>query len=337
MDSEFDRKVAANVPTGVPGRGHVAGEAALHGGAAADRRRSATPATWRRHGRTWCRRSASTGRGRPRPPVRLLPRDAARRRSCPRASSYPERGIAIGIDETTLEPVFVDFETRPVLPGLRRERVRQVDAAAAARQADHRAVHAGRRRGSWSATTGARCSAACPASTCCEYAPMAPQLQEHMERLAGRWAGGCRARTSRRSSCATAAGGPGRSCSSSSTTTTWWRPAAATRWRRCWSTCRSPVTSACASSSRAALGRAGRSLYEPFMQRIKELGAQGLDPLRRPGRGRAARQHQGAAAAARTWALPSREARRAAGPDGLAPANAVLRNGRSDVREGRYP
>jgi S-DNA-T family DNA segregation ATPase FtsK/SpoIIIE len=46
------------------------------------------------------------------PRVRLLPRKL-RADEIPKGFEYPQHGVAIGIDETNLEPVFVDFETDP--------------------------------------------------------------------------------------------------------------------------------------------------------------------------------------------------------------------------------
>ena len=47
------------------------------------------------------------------PPVRMLPRRAARRRSCRRASQTGGAGSPIGIDEDTLAPVYLDFDADP--------------------------------------------------------------------------------------------------------------------------------------------------------------------------------------------------------------------------------
>lgn len=111
MDSEFDRKVAANVPAGVPGRGqlpeklHFMGaQPRIDGG---DDPGDTTEATAALAGAV---RDAWSGPHAPH--VRLLPRrlDAA---ELPKGSEFPQRGVAIGIDETRLEPVFVDFETDP--------------------------------------------------------------------------------------------------------------------------------------------------------------------------------------------------------------------------------
>ncbi|GAA2397304.1 type VII secretion protein EccC [Streptomyces glaucosporus] len=111
MDSEFDRKVAANVPAGVPGRGQTPEK--LHfmtavpriDGVSSDEELSdATAALNRAVAQAW--------RGPSAPPVRLLPRELPADR-LPKGGDYPQHGVAFGIDENTLQPVFVDFETDP--------------------------------------------------------------------------------------------------------------------------------------------------------------------------------------------------------------------------------
>ncbi|MEN2421895.1 type VII secretion protein EccCa [Streptomyces rimosus] len=113
MDSEFDRKVAANVPPGMPGRGQTPGR--LHfmaglprtdGTGTADGLAEATAAFVRAVADGWS--------GAPAPTVRLLPHRVPAD-LLPKGSDFPDRGIAIGIDETALEPVYVDFETDPFL------------------------------------------------------------------------------------------------------------------------------------------------------------------------------------------------------------------------------
>ncbi|MEV4435058.1 type VII secretion protein EccCa [Streptomyces sp. NPDC049585] len=111
MDSEFDRKVAANVPAGVPGRGQLpeklhfmAGQPRIDGGDDPATMTDATAALVAAVDAAW------TGPHAPR--VRLLPR-TLRADELPKGFEFPERGVAIGIDETALEPVFVDFETDP--------------------------------------------------------------------------------------------------------------------------------------------------------------------------------------------------------------------------------
>ncbi|MEW1698687.1 type VII secretion protein EccCa [Streptomyces sp. NPDC091278] len=111
MDSEFDRKVAANVPAGVPGRGQVPEK--LHfmgalpridGSSAGADLSDGTAAFVRAVKESWT--------GAPAPSVRLLPRKLPAER-LPKGFEHPRHGIAIGIDETNLEPVFVDFESDP--------------------------------------------------------------------------------------------------------------------------------------------------------------------------------------------------------------------------------
>ncbi|MCS0636492.1 type VII secretion protein EccCa [Streptomyces sp. LP05-1] len=111
MDSELDRKVAVNVPTGVPGRGITPER--LHFMAAVPRIDSinsdsdlseASAAMAQEVGRHWTAPGA--------PAVRLLPRELPAGR-LPAGYAEPERGIAFGIDENNLEPVFADFERDP--------------------------------------------------------------------------------------------------------------------------------------------------------------------------------------------------------------------------------
>ncbi|WP_019889888.1 type VII secretion protein EccC [Streptomyces purpureus] len=111
MDSEFDRKVAANVPTGVPGRGQVPEK--LHfmgalpridGSSESEDLSDGTAAFVQAVKASWAGPAA--------PAVRLLPRMLPSEQ-LPKGFEFPQHGIAIGIDETNLEPVFVDFETDP--------------------------------------------------------------------------------------------------------------------------------------------------------------------------------------------------------------------------------
>ncbi|MFI5684790.1 type VII secretion protein EccCa [Streptomyces sp. NPDC051636] len=111
MDSEIDRKVAANVPTGVPGRG--LSPQRLHFMAAVPRidaltsdtdLADATAALATEVSRHWEAPGA--------PEVRLLPR-AFPAEQLPPGHRFPQRGIAFALDEDNLEPVFVDFEQDP--------------------------------------------------------------------------------------------------------------------------------------------------------------------------------------------------------------------------------
>ncbi|WP_217199446.1 type VII secretion protein EccCa [Streptomyces buecherae] len=111
LDSEFDRKVAANVPAGVPGRGQVPEK--LHFMAAQPRVDSASDPDGLSDATAALVRAVSAQWPGPHAPaVRLLPRRLSSDR-LPKGFEFPERGIAIGIDETNLEPVYVDFETDP--------------------------------------------------------------------------------------------------------------------------------------------------------------------------------------------------------------------------------
>lgn len=111
MDSEFDRKVAANVPPGVPGRGqtpqrlHFMAAVPRLDGISSDTELSDATAAL-------CRTVSDHWSGPPAPAVRLLPRELEAAR-LPSGGDFPERGVAFAIDENNLEPVFVDFETDP--------------------------------------------------------------------------------------------------------------------------------------------------------------------------------------------------------------------------------
>ncbi|MDJ0466908.1 type VII secretion protein EccCa [Streptomyces sp. H27-C3] len=111
MDSELDRKFAANVPAGVPGRGltpeklHFMAAVPRIDGISSDSDLSeATTAMTQEAARHWTAPGA--------PAVRLLPRELPVS-ELPAGHAVPERGIAFGIDENNLEPVFVDFEHDP--------------------------------------------------------------------------------------------------------------------------------------------------------------------------------------------------------------------------------
>jgi S-DNA-T family DNA segregation ATPase FtsK/SpoIIIE len=111
MDSEFDRKVAANVPPGVPGRGQVPQK--LHFMSALPRMDGVSSASDLSEGTEAFVASVRGHWAGPKaPPVRLLPRKLPAEQ-LPKGFEFPQQGIAIGIDETNLEPVFVDFETDP--------------------------------------------------------------------------------------------------------------------------------------------------------------------------------------------------------------------------------
>jgi S-DNA-T family DNA segregation ATPase FtsK/SpoIIIE len=111
MDSELDRKVAVNVPTGVPGRGQAPGKLHFMGavpridGLTSDTDLAdATAALATEVSRHWQAPGA--------PEVRLLPREFPAQQ-LPPGDHSPQRGVAFALDEDNLEPVFVDFEQDP--------------------------------------------------------------------------------------------------------------------------------------------------------------------------------------------------------------------------------
>jgi S-DNA-T family DNA segregation ATPase FtsK/SpoIIIE len=111
MDSEFDRKVAANVPTGVPGRGQtpqkqhfMAAVPRIDGLSSDTDLAEATAALAAEVGRHWQQPGA--------PEVRLLPREFPASQ-LPPGNRFPNRGISFALDEDGLEPVFVDFDQDP--------------------------------------------------------------------------------------------------------------------------------------------------------------------------------------------------------------------------------
>jgi DNA segregation ATPase FtsK/SpoIIIE, S-DNA-T family len=111
MDSEFDRRVAANVPPGVPGRGQVPEK--LHFMTALPRIDSSSDADGLSDATAQLVQAVKGNWQRPAAPtVRLLPRRLPADQ-LPKGFEFPQHGIAIGIDEANLEPVFVDFDTDP--------------------------------------------------------------------------------------------------------------------------------------------------------------------------------------------------------------------------------
>lgn len=111
MDSDFDRKVAANVPAGMPGRGQLPEK--LHFMASLPRVDSGSDPETLTDGTAAMVRAVSEAWDGPRAPgVRLLPR-RLRADDLPKGFEYPQHGVAFGIDEAGLEPVFADFETDP--------------------------------------------------------------------------------------------------------------------------------------------------------------------------------------------------------------------------------
>ncbi|GLX22392.1 type VII secretion protein EccCa [Streptomyces lavendulae] len=273
MDSEFDRRVAANVPTGMPGRGQVPEK--LHFLGALPRIDGSHDAESLSEGtREFVAAVRSGWPGQSAPGVRLLPRLLHADR-LPKGGEFPERGIAIGIDETALEPVFVDFESDPFFlvfgesesgkTNLLRLIAQQI--AQRYRPDQAKLVVGDYRRGLLGAL---------PEEHLLEYAPMASSLEMHMEALVGVF--------SRRQPPADVTPQQLRDRS-------WWTGPdvfiVIDDYDLVATSQGNPLTQlveflpfARDTGVRFVIARssagASRAMYEPFMQRIKELGAQGV-------------------------------------------------------------
>lgn len=273
MDSEFDRKVAANVPTGVPGRGQtpqkqhfMAAIPRIDGLSSDTDLAEATTALAAEVSRHWQLPGA--------PEVRLLPRQFVAS-ELPPGDRFPNRGVSFALDEDNLEPVFVDFEQDPfflvfgesesgksnLLKTLIKRLTERYDG-------DTCKLFVVDNRRSLLGVT--------PDSHLAEYIPMSNQMQHHMEALADLM--------QRRTPTADVTAEQLRN-------RTWWRgptvyviiddydlvatssgnPLAALT--ELLPFARDVGVRFIIARSSAGAGRAG---YEPFMQRIKELGAQGV-------------------------------------------------------------
>ncbi|WP_406495039.1 type VII secretion protein EccCa [Streptomyces sp. NBC_00846] len=112
-DSELDRKIAVNVPVGAPGRGLTAEKLHFMGAlpriddsaGSGDDLSEATSA--------FVRASSDNWPGPHAPQVRMLPRKLSAR-ELPSGPDRSRGGVAIGIDEMNLAPVLVDFDTDPL-------------------------------------------------------------------------------------------------------------------------------------------------------------------------------------------------------------------------------
>nr|WP_203643613.1 type VII secretion protein EccCa [Streptomyces sp. SID14478] len=181
MDSEFDRKVAANVPTGVPGRGqtpqkqHFMGAVPRIDGLSSDTDLAeATSALATEVSRHWTAPGA--------PEVRLLPREFAARQ-LPPGDRFPQRGVAFALDEDNLEPVFVDFDQDPFFlvfgesesgkSNMLRLLIKQLTARYDGDSCKMFVVD--NRRSLLDVT---------PSTHLAEYIPMSNQMQHHMDALA---------------------------------------------------------------------------------------------------------------------------------------------------------
>ncbi|MBT2385242.1 type VII secretion protein EccCa [Streptomyces sp. ISL-11] len=112
LDSELDRKVAANVPVGVPGRGLTAEKLHFLGGLPRIDGASGGDDDLSEATAAFVRASADNWPGPHAPQVRMLPRMLSAR-ELPDGHAEPERGVAIGCDEMNLAPVFIDFDSDP--------------------------------------------------------------------------------------------------------------------------------------------------------------------------------------------------------------------------------
>ncbi|MDH6113191.1 S-DNA-T family DNA segregation ATPase FtsK/SpoIIIE [Kitasatospora sp. MAP12-15] len=112
MESEIDRKVAQNVPSGAPGRGLTA--AKLHFLAGLPRLDGASTREDLAAGVAALVETVAAAWSGPRAPqVRMLPR-VLDGETLPKGFEQPKLGVAFGIDEVEMAPVFVNFETDPL-------------------------------------------------------------------------------------------------------------------------------------------------------------------------------------------------------------------------------
>lgn len=272
-DSELDRRTAAQVPAGVPGRGQVA--EGLHFMAALPcTGRPEDAACLADHTAALVERVRADWAGPPAPPVRLLPA-VLPAGELPKGDEFPGRGVAIGIAESDLEPVFVDFDADPFLlvfgdgesgkTALLRLLARQIAHRYSPDEAKF--VVGDYRRGLLGAL---------PESHLLEYAPTPDALRTHMEALAGVFArrrppADVTPRQLRERSWWTGprifvvvddydlvATGTGSPLAPLADCLPFARDTGV----------RFVVARTCAGASRA--------MYEPFLQRVKELGAQGV-------------------------------------------------------------
>ncbi|MFI1052523.1 type VII secretion protein EccCa [Streptomyces griseoruber] len=273
MDSEFDRKVAANVPTGVPGRGQtpqkqhfMAAIPRIDGLSSDTDLADATAALAAEVSRHWQQPGA--------PEVRLLPREFPAGQ-LPPGHRFPNLGVSFALDEDNLEPVFVDFEQDPFFlvfgeseSGKSNMLKLIIKRLTERYDGDTCKLFVVDNRRSLLGVT--------PSSHLAEYIPMSNQMQHHMEALADLM--------QRRTPTADVTAEQLRNRS-------WWRgptvyviiddydlvstssgnPLAGLTEQLPFA--RDVGVRFIIARSSAGAGRAG---YEPFMQRIKELGAQGV-------------------------------------------------------------
>ncbi|WP_371497095.1 type VII secretion protein EccCa [Kitasatospora sp. NBC_00374] len=112
MESEIDRKVAQNVPAGAPGRGLTAAKLHFLGGL--PRLDGSSLIEDLADGVTDLVAQVNAAWAGPRAPqVRMLPQ-VLDGNSLPKGFEHPELGVAFGVDEVELAPVFVNFESDPL-------------------------------------------------------------------------------------------------------------------------------------------------------------------------------------------------------------------------------
>ncbi|WP_225101293.1 type VII secretion protein EccCa [Streptomyces sp. CoH27] len=273
MDSEIDRKVAVNVPAGVPGRGlspqklhFMAAVPRIDGLTSDTDLAEATAALTTEVGRHWQAPGA--------PQVRLLPRQLEAVQ-LPPGDRLPQRGIAFALDEDALEPVFLDFEQDPFFlifgesesgkSNLLRLIIKQLSLRYGGDEAKFFVVD--NRRSLLDIT---------PASHLAEYIPMSSQMDHHMAALADLM--------QRRTPTADVTPQQLRDRS-------WWRGpqvfVVIDDYDLVSTSSGNPLAGLTEMLpfardvgvrfiiARSSAG-AGRASYEPFMQRMKELGAQGI-------------------------------------------------------------
>ncbi|MFJ7049641.1 type VII secretion protein EccCa [Streptomyces sp. NPDC101112] len=282
MDSEIDRKVAVNVPTGVPGRGlspqklhFMAAVPRIDGLTSDTELADATTALAGEVARHWEAPGA--------PEVRLLPRRVPVEQ-LPPGDRLPRQGVAFGLDEDNLEPVFVDFEQDPFFlvfgesesgkSNLLRLLVKQLTERYSGD--DCKLFVVDNRRSLLDVT---------PASHLAEYIPMSNAMDHHMTALADLM--------KRRAPTADVTARQLRDRS-------WWRgptvyvviddyDLVSTSSGNPLSGLTELLPFARDVGVRFIIARstagAGRASYEPFMQRMKELGAQGVVLAGDPGEG----------------------------------------------------
>ncbi|MEU0007355.1 type VII secretion protein EccCa [Streptomyces sp. NPDC006314] len=273
MDSEIDRKVAVNVPAGVPGRGlspqklhFMAAVPRIDGLTSDTDLAEATAALTTEVGRHWQAPGA--------PKVRLLPRQLEAVK-LPSGDRFPKRGIAFALDEDNLEPVFLDFEQDPFFlifgesesgkSNLLRLLIKQLTLRYGGDEAKFFVVD--NRRSLLDIT---------PSTHLAEYIPMSSQMDHHMVALADLM--------QRRTPTADVTPQQLRDRS-------WWRgpqvfvviddyDLVSTSSGNPLSGLTEMLPFARDVGVRFIIARssagAGRASYEPFMQRMKELGAQGI-------------------------------------------------------------